>query len=393
MRVLALFTLLTALAAPAAARSHPRRQCKVKHNPATPRPHQSGSHNQLNTQAQPSSQEQQPAPSAGLDSAVQQPTKPVESSVTPTETPAVTLEEAGPSAEASPSSTVTVPSPAESPKSEETPEPVPSSEASKPSPSEAAPAPSEAAPSEAAPSEAAPSEAAPSEAAPSEAAPSEATPSEAAPSEVPSSATTATVTPTETPAETPTSTASIEATPSPSSTADNKAFTQPAVSDPAQTGPEAYQQILLDLHNNLRRQYSAGDVTWNQDLADYAAGHANKCDFHHSGASTGENLAAGTGSSYDLATEFNMWADEAHAYNFDKPGYSDATGHFTQAVWKGTTQIGCAWKACAPGSIFEPQFGDSLILVCEYEPRGNYISNTSDEETAKWFSENVGPKA
>ncbi|BEI93951.1 uncharacterized protein CcaverHIS019_0604100 [Cutaneotrichosporon cavernicola] len=373
MRVLALFTLLTALAAPAAARSHPRRQCKAKHTPSVPSPHQSGTgNNQLNIQPE-HGQEEQPPSSAGSDSAVQ-PSKPVETPAQtpeqPAETPATTPAEPSSSAEATPSSPATDPSPTESPKSEETPESAPGSEAeaATPSPSQVAPTPSEGAPSlsEEAPS---PSEAAPT---PSEAAPS---PSEAAPS--PSEATPS----------------ASEPAPSPTGTAPDAAFTQPSVTDPAQTGPDAYQQTLLDLHNNLRRQYSAGPVTWNQGLADYAAGHADKCVFEHSGASTGENLAGGTGSDYDLAAEFQMWANEANAYNFDKPGYSAETGHFTQAVWKGTTQIGCAWKACAPGTIFEPQFGNSLILVCEYEPRGNYVSNNNDQETAKWFSENVGPKA
>ncbi|BGP31225.1 hypothetical protein JCM10296v2_002989 [Rhodotorula toruloides] len=50
--------------------------------------------------------------------------------------------------------------------------------------------------------------------------------------------------------------------------------------------------------------------------------------------------------------------DEEAKYNYDKPGYADATGHFRQMVWKGTTQLGCAQAFCNPLS-----FPNSLLDI------------------------------
>jgi uncharacterized protein YkwD len=131
-------------------------------------------------------------------------------------------------------------------------------------------------------------------------------------------------------------------------------------------------------------------VTWSQELADYAAGHAAKCVTQHSSSPYGENIAGGV-SDVDLAALYQMWANEAASYDFNNPRWSETTGHFTQIVWKATTEIGCAWKACSPGSIFDEQYGNSLLLVCEYKSGGNWVDIT-DEGTALYFTENVGPK-
>ena len=67
------------------------------------------------------------------------------------------------------------------------------------------------------------------------------------------------------------------------------------------------------------------------------------------------------------------WYDEVDRYNYNNPGFSGATGHFTQVVWKDTKKLGCAISNC-PGQ------GD--IYVCHYDPAGNYAGQ---------FEENVLP--
>jgi len=64
-----------------------------------------------------------------------------------------------------------------------------------------------------------------------------------------------------------------------------------------------------------------------------------------------ENLAAGTGG-YSVADGIKGWTDELSSYNPQSPTYS----HFTQVVWKGTEQLGCASFTCAPGKIFDIQY-------------------------------------
>lgn len=62
---------------------------------------------------------------------------------------------------------------------------------------------------------------------------------------------------------------------------------------------------------------------------------------HKNGA--GENLVGGSGTwtaqqFADMGTQ--MWYDEIKAYDYNKPGFSMATGHFTQVVWKTSTKFG-----------------------------------------------------
>lgn len=51
-------------------------------------------------------------------------------------------------------------------------------------------------------------------------------------------------------------------------------------------------------------------------------------------------------------------------YDYNEPGFSETTGHFTQLVWKNTTTMGCGCRLCGTRGWF---------LVCEYWPRGNVV--------------------
>jgi hypothetical protein len=84
-------------------------------------------------------------------------------------------------------------------------------------------------------------------------------------------------------------------------------------------------------------------------------------------------------------------ADASALYNYSSPGYSGTTGHFTQLVWKATSQIGCAAVTCPDGSIFTGYGQNSLYLVCEYYVPGNWVDPSNSANTAKYFTQNVGP--
>ncbi|OCF37152.1 hypothetical protein I316_01059 [Kwoniella heveanensis BCC8398] len=171
-------------------------------------------------------------------------------------------------------------------------------------------------------------------------------------------------------AEVPTSTATSTA-----------ASVAPSASASASGGASADSsdvKSMVQLHNDFRAQYGAGSVTWSDELASYASSHATACNMEHTHGPYGENLAAGVGGGYSIADAFQAWADEAPEYDPSNPQYS----HFTQVVWKGTTEIGCAAVSCPSGSIFD-MAGDSLYVMCEYNPPGNVIGQ---------FAENVGSK-
>jgi len=111
-------------------------------------------------------------------------------------------------------------------------------------------------------------------------------------------------------------------------------------------------------------------LTWSNDLASKAQQWANGCVFKHSGGTLGpfgENLAAGTGDSYDITAAVQSWTNEVSEYDPNNPQPS----HFTQVVWKASTQVGCAEQLCS--GIFAASFGLAKYFVCEYSPQGNVI--------------------
>ncbi|HWO22898.1 MAG TPA: CAP domain-containing protein [Kofleriaceae bacterium] len=144
---------------------------------------------------------------------------------------------------------------------------------------------------------------------------------------------------------------------------------EPAKPPPGKAGAPALSadaQALLDEHNRVRAQHCAPALTWSPKLAEVAQQWAKSlkdqgCKFGHSGGRYGENLAAGTAGTLDGKSVTAMWYDEIAQYSFKSGGFSMQTGHFTQVVWKETTQLGCAVTSCRGMDIW----------VCEYDPPGN----------------------
>lgn len=126
---------------------------------------------------------------------------------------------------------------------------------------------------------------------------------------------------------------------------------------------------LLARHNTVRAKHCAPPLAWSAQLAEVATTWARAlahkgCAFAHSSTQYGENLAAGTARVLDPARVVAMWADEVEQYDFARPRFSGATGHFTQVVWKSTTSVGCGKATCSSGVA---------IWVCNYDPPGNVM--------------------
>lgn len=88
-------------------------------------------------------------------------------------------------------------------------------------------------------------------------------------------------------------------------------------------------------------------MTWNSDLVPAALANAqnnanNNVFVHTSNDQYGENIAYQYGYNNPLYLGY-LWYDEVTQYNFYNPGFSDATGHFTQLVWLDSTELGCAY--------------------------------------------------
>ncbi|KAI0067671.1 PR-1-like protein [Artomyces pyxidatus] len=139
----------------------------------------------------------------------------------------------------------------------------------------------------------------------------------------------------------------------------------------------------LSAHNSVRSAHGASDLTWSDSLAATAQGWANNCVFKHSGGTLGpfgENLAAGTGSSYGIPEAIKSWTDEVSQYDSSNP----VPSHFTQVVWKASTQVGCAVQSC--DGIFAASLGKAKYYVCEYSPQGNIIGQFGYVARRPYFS-------
>jgi uncharacterized protein YkwD len=141
----------------------------------------------------------------------------------------------------------------------------------------------------------------------------------------------------------------------------------PRAPEPASPAGGTDAQRLIAAHNKVRAQHCAPPLTWSAKLAQVAQQWANNlrdqgCKFGHSGGQYGENLAAGTTGAMDPEAVVAMWYDEIKGYSFKQPGFSMQTGHFTQVVWRSTTQVGCGVAQCKGNDIW----------VCNYDPPGNW---------------------
>ncbi|TCJ89949.1 CAP family protein [Nocardia alba] len=144
---------------------------------------------------------------------------------------------------------------------------------------------------------------------------------------------------------------------------------------------DAWSDQSLTAHNTARAKHGAGPLQWAAQLYPSTVQYANMCVFAHSnsGGQYGENLYATTNPNATAATAVDSWMAEAAQYDYDNPGFSAATGHFTQVVWKNTTQVAVAVADCPAGTIFPSTA--SKFIVARYTPPGNYQGQ---------FPQNVG---
>jgi pathogenesis-related protein 1 len=130
-------------------------------------------------------------------------------------------------------------------------------------------------------------------------------------------------------------------------------------------------------HNRHRARVSPAakpalpSVTWSNELATQARAWAERCRFDHSKTDLGENLSART----DMAEPeviVAAWMVEGQAFDYAKNrcASGEVCGHYTQVVWRDSTQIGCGMAKCGAGGPFGNH--EWFMWVCQYSPAGNW---------------------
>lgn len=132
----------------------------------------------------------------------------------------------------------------------------------------------------------------------------------------------------------------------------------------------AQKQEFLDAHNKWRAEVGVPSLVWSDDLENYAAEWAvingeKDCNLEHRTTHLyGENLYWSSGMTFSPNDAVESWGSEIKDYHGEVVGQSNGVvGHYTQVVWRTTTEVGCAAFKC----------GSALLVVCNYSPPGNYI--------------------
>uniref|UniRef100_A0A672J0F4 Golgi-associated plant pathogenesis-related protein 1-like n=1 Tax=Salarias fasciatus TaxID=181472 RepID=A0A672J0F4_SALFA len=142
----------------------------------------------------------------------------------------------------------------------------------------------------------------------------------------------------------------------------------------------SFQEEFLESHNAYRAAHGAPPLTLSDSLTASAQRWADYLlqlgQMQHSNMGTGENIYCKWGSSSEALTgreAVDKWYSEIKDYDYRYPGFRYNTGHFTQVVWRSSTELG----------VGVATDGHRVFVVGQYLPPGNYSNR---------FEDNVRPK-
>ena len=145
-----------------------------------------------------------------------------------------------------------------------------------------------------------------------------------------------------------------------------------APSEPGQSGGQSgMAQEILAAHNRYRAEVGVAPLQWSDGLAASAQQWAEQLAaagaFEHSNSDFGECLAQGGTGWFSVTQLVDLWGGEKQYFTYGAFPDISSTGnwlnvaHYTQMVWRNTTEVGCG---LASGN-------GNDVLVCQYNPGGN----------------------
>ena len=154
------------------------------------------------------------------------------------------------------------------------------------------------------------------------------------------------------------------------------AFTATAGADAQRrAAANPFAEQLLERHNMERDRKGATRLTWSRKLAQEAQGWADRLAIentmrhadHTARGGAGENLWMGSAGHFGAEQMVDAFLAERQHYRpgafpqVSRTGRWEDVGHYTQIIWPGTQEVGCAVSRNASNDF----------LVCRYWPAGN----------------------
>ncbi len=151
-------------------------------------------------------------------------------------------------------------------------------------------------------------------------------------------------------------------------------FSDENISEKENTNDVMVEEVLA-VHNKHRAEQGIPPLAWSERLAVHAMQWANHLaqsgQLRHSKVlGEGENLWMGKTERFSDAQKVEHWVSEKRYFksgvfpHVSMSGDWSDVGHYTQIIWRNTTEVGCA-KATS---------GDRDIFVCRYAPQGNMLT-------------------
>ncbi|KAI3372667.1 hypothetical protein L3Q82_022709 [Scortum barcoo] len=162
-----------------------------------------------------------------------------------------------------------------------------------------------------------------------------------------------------------------------------------------QDSDASFQQKFLEAHNAYRQKHNTPPMTLNSNMCATAQEWANyllaERILKHSDTKDGENVYnMSSSATLNLKGEeaVDSWYSEIKDYSWSNPGYNGKSGHFTQVVWKDSTELGVGYATD----------GHVAFVVGQYRPAGNmnmpgYFEKNVLPLGAGWYSGKTCPSS